>query len=384
MDAIGAEPDQFTDPADLPDIRALRIDMLTHGEAIDPLVWDRLALCASTPNPFYESWYLRPSLTHLAGGEDVRLWTLWDGRRLVAMLPLARSLLYASYPLPHWHSWLHPNMFDGTPLVAKGYEVEFWRMLLGWLDEHCGHALFFHLHTLPVDSPLYRALESVTAQQSRACRVVQRHERAMLSSTLEPAAYWDSSVPKRRRKEIARQGRRLSELGTLRVDRQHGLDGIDPWVENFLTLEAAGWKGERGSPMQSDPATAALFRKSMEGAAMRGRLERLALLLDDKPVAMLATFLTPPASFSYKTTYDEAFARYSPGVLLQRENIALLDNPEIEWCDSCATADHTMIDHLWRERRTIVRVSIAIGGRLRRAIFERALAVELARKGASA
>ena len=84
---------------------------------------------------------------------------------------------------------------------------------------------------------------------------------------------------------------------------------------------------------------------------------------------MLATFLSPPAAFSYKTAYDERLARFSPGVLLQRENLALLSRDDIDWCDSCASADHPMIDHLWRERRAIGRYSIAIGGTARRAAF---------------
>jgi hypothetical protein len=56
-------------------------------------------------------------------------------------------------------------------------------------------------------------------------------------------------------------------------------------------------------------------------------------------------------------------------VLLQRENLALLDDAAIEACDSCAAADHPMIDHIWRERRAVGRVSIGIGGGLRRLAF---------------
>ena len=77
---------------------------------------------------------------------------------------------------------------------------------------------------------------------------------------------------------------------------------------------------------------------------------------------MLANFVTPPGACSFKTAFDENFARFSPGVLLQLENLAMLENPQVEWTDSCAAADHPMIDRIWRERRAIGRVSIAIGG----------------------
>lgn len=112
-----------------------------------------------------------------------------------------------------------------------------------------------------------------------------------------------------------------------------------------------------------------MFRRSLEGAAARARLERLSLTINGRPIAMLASFLTPPVAFSYKTAFDERFARFSPGVLLQRENLRLLERPGITACDSCAAADHPMIDHIWRERRAIGRISIGIGGAARQLLF---------------
>jgi hypothetical protein len=46
---------------------------------------------------------------------------------------------------------------------------------------------------------------------------------------------------------------------------------------------------------------------------------------------MLASFVCPPGAFSYKTAFDERYARFSPGVLLQCENLSLLARPEIDW-----------------------------------------------------
>jgi hypothetical protein len=69
-------------------------------------------------------------------------------------------------------------------------------------------------------------------------------------------------------------------------------------------------------------------------------------------------------------------------VLLQCENLLMLDRPDIAWTDSCAAQGHPMIDHLWRERRALGRVSIAIGGKLRRKVFARMLKIELGRNPA--
>jgi len=91
---------------------------------------------------------------------------------------------------------------------------------------------------------------------------------------------------------------------------------------------------------------------------------------------MLANFVAPPGVFSFKTAYDEDYARFSPGVLLQRENLDLLARADIDWCDSCASEGHPMIERIWREKRTILRVSIGIGGMLRRQAARAFLAAE--------
>src|SRR6202008_1639069 len=97
-----------------------------------------------------------------------------------------------------------------------------------------------------------------------------------------------------------------------------------------------------------------------------GRLQFLRLDTGGPCIAMLVNFLTPPGSFSFKTVFDEAFARFSPGVLLQRENLAILDRPDVRWMDSCAMDDHPMSDNMRTERRPIVRLTgpLRAAGRL--------------------
>ena len=100
-----------------------------------------------------------------------------------------------------------------------------------------------------------------------------------------------------------------------------------------------------------------------------------ALDLDDRPLAMLVNFLVPPGGFSFKTAFDEDYARFSPGVLLQQQNLDLLDDPRIAWVDSCAAPGHPMIDSVWRERRALLWVNLPLSApsdRLRFAMLTRA------------
>jgi hypothetical protein len=339
--------------------------------------WDRLAGQVAEPNPFFESWYLLPSLRHLDSPADILRFDL--GSQLAGLLPIERPARYYRYPFPNLTNWQHPNMFCGAPLVARGAEVAFWRALLGWADRHAGAALFLHLRDLPLTGPLHAGLEQVLAEQRRQAEVVHREYRALLASDLSAEAYWEASLSGKKRKELRRQANRLADEGTVSLTRSTDGEGIAAWCQDFLRVEQAGWKGQAGSALACHPATAAVFCESLAGAASRGRLERLTLSLDDRPIAMLASFLTPPGAFSFKTAFDERFAKYSPGVLLQQANLTILDNPRIAWTDSCAAADHPMIDHIWRERRSIGRISIAIGGAARRFAFRQLVRVEMRR-----
>jgi hypothetical protein len=336
-------------------------------EFADGAGWDALADRASEPNPFAERWCLEAGLTAFDRSDQVRIAALTVGGMVTGILPLVRRWSYEGYPFLHLGTWLHANAFCGTPLVVAGHEHAFWRELLHWADRNPGRALFLHLEGLPAEGPLYAALRDVCALEHRPAAVVHRLDRALLASELAPQAYFDASMSGKKRKELRRQHARLAEQGALAFERRIDNARLAEWTEAFLALERSGWKGREGSALACDPAKAAFFRDALAGAAAKGRLERLAITLDGLPIAMLANFITPPGAYSFKTTYDERFARFSPGVLLQRENLELLARDDIAWADSCAAADHPMIERIWREKRTIVRVSIAIGGPLRRA-----------------
>ncbi|AKQ43402.2 hypothetical protein CP97_11260 [Aurantiacibacter atlanticus] len=333
--------------------------------------WDALAQIVAEPNPFFESWFMLPALDALDPQGSVTILKLEVDGRLFGLMPVKRENRYYGYPVPHLRNWVHDNCFLGTPLVARGFERMFWQHLFSWADRRPRMAAFLHLTQMPTTGPVHDALQTYLTPKdnARPAATVMLETRAMLSSTDTSEQYFDQALSTKKRKELRRQQRRLAEMGTLEVEKLDNADAIADWSQNFLALERRGWKGKSGSALACDIATQSLFCGALEGAAQRGRLQRFAMTLDGQPIAMLANFLTAPGAFSFKTAFDEDFARFSPGVLLQRENLAMLDRDDIIWTDSCAAQDHPMIDHFWRERRTIARHSIGIGGPVRRAIF---------------
>jgi len=372
-----------TAPSAQPRVMAIRAVGWPVMDSPDARVaWDALSACAAEPNPFNESWYLLAALRAFDPAGGVKLLRFEADGELAGLLPLHAPAKYYRWPVPHLAGWVHANCFLGAPLVARGLEREFWRALLEWADANPARGIFLHLAQMPLTGPVQDALQIVLGEQGRLAAIVHREDRAMLASDLSPEAYFEASLSGKKRKELRRQYNRLAELGEVAMTRTTDDAGLARWIEDFLALEHSGWKGTNGSAIASHQTTTRMFKEALFGAASQGKLERLTLTLDDQPIAMLANFLTPPGAFSYKTAFDERFARYSPGVLVQRENLALLAADGIDWCDSCAAADHPMIDHIWRERRPIGRMSIAIGGKLRRALFARLVRAELGRNPA--
>ena len=328
--------------------------------------WRSLAANAAQPNPFFEDWFLLPSLEQFDPANEVILARLYDGEELAGLMPLALERSYEGYPLPYLTNWLHDNMFSGVPLVRPSAEYAFWEHLIAWADSHTQKETFLHLSGLTSDCAVTRALWQVCANQNRACNTVFRENRALLLHGESPEAHLSKAFSKKRRKELGRKRRRLEEEGDFHFTRCRDKDGLDQWISQFLKLEQDSWKGAEGSSLASDQRKKAMFESALNGAAEAGKLERLAFHLGDEPVAMLAQFITGRGAFSFKTSFAEDLASLSPGMLLQVENLSLLDDETIAWCDSCAAPDHPMIDRIWFDRREITRLSVPLGGRLRR------------------
>lgn len=340
-----------------------------------PMAWDTawraLADDAVEPNPFAEAWFMRPAINHLQTSAKDRLISVWKGPDLLGMLPVTTENRYGRMPIPHVENWLHYHCFYGAPLIRKGQEAAFWSAALAQLDDSNWARNFLHLVGFDPSGAAFNSLRAV-----RRTDVVHRSARAMLKSNLDPKTYFTTHVRQKKRKELRRLRSRLDELGDVCFESFSAENDVDSWAAAFLALEASGWKGRNGTALNDADPTRAFFTEALAGACAAGRLEMLKLTLDGKPIAMLVNFMTPPGCFAFKIAFDEAYARFSPGVLIKVENLMLLNRQEIEWTDSCAVEDHPMINSLWAERREIVRITVPLAGRARRLVFHAARAAE--------
>ncbi|MET0360259.1 MAG: GNAT family N-acetyltransferase, partial [Sphingobium sp.] len=312
-------------------------------------------------NCFYEPAMLDAALAQFDAGGQVHMLEVESDGLLLARLPVTAGRRHGRYPVPHVANWVHPHCYYGAPLLRAGHELDGWRGLLSQLDTTPWSGDFLHLRLIDADGPAMQALRDVCAADGRAIVEIERYERALVRSDLTSEDYWTLNVRAKKRKELRRQQNRLAECGVIVHRILADAAELPSWCDSFLTVEGLGWKGEGGTALAANSADEAFFRQACAAAFAAGGLDMLRIDCDGTAIAMLVNFVGPGGGFSFKIAIDPAFARYSPGVLIEMDNLArVLDDRLTPWMDSCAMPGHPMIDSLWAERRAIVQYRVAL------------------------
>lgn len=321
--------------------------------------WEQLAADACEANPFFEHWMLLPAMEHLGGG-GIKLYCLFDhndGGKLVALLPLVFSAGSGRIPLTTISVWRHLHCGLATPLVTRGYEQLLMRSLLRWAKDN--GAGLVELPLVDAEGQMVAALRGETTAIAKP-RERETFLRASLAPPADYEGYLRATLPRKRRKEFNRLRSRLAERGELVASVLNHESDIERWIESFIELEESGWKGRAGTALRRRPGEERYFREVLRGAHQRNRLLAMQLALNGRWIAMKCDILANGWCYAYKITYDEEFAAYSPGVLLELDHIRELTQRSglIICADSCAVEDHPMIDRLWSGRRRMVTLLV--------------------------
>ena len=203
-----------------------------------------------------------------------------------------------------------------------------------------------------VSSALGRALAAASAE------VVAQTRRAALACG--GRADFAAQLPAKRRKEWGRQRRRLEDGGKLAFASRADREALDA----FLALEAAGWKGKRGTALNQTPEGAAFVRAMVNNFSTRGAVNIASLRRGNALIASGIVLKSGRRAFYWKTAFDETHAALSPGVQLTLQLSSELEKaPDLDIVDSCAIADHPMIDRLWPERLELADFALPLGAK---------------------
>ncbi|WP_076744475.1 GNAT family N-acetyltransferase [Sphingomonas jeddahensis] len=316
--------------------------------------WCRLAAEAGTANPFYAPDGVAAGML-LPEAQRPRLLLVWDADTLIGLLPIAAQRRRGvAISVENWDQRLRAL---GEPLVLPGREPEFWRAALDCAGRLPGWWL--RLSALDPHSPATRALVALLRASGRPCYETRAYERAVLLHGLTSEQHAAQHIRGKVLKEHRRLRARLADRGELRFERLSGDATVAPWIDDLFRLEETGWKGREGVAASADAGTEACFRRMIESAHAAGDLDFHRMTVGGQVIAMLANLERGGEAFQLKIAYDEEWASFSPGVLIEMAYLTYaLDKRGLARVDSCARAGHPMIDRIWPERRRIVSLIV--------------------------
>lgn len=298
-------------------------------------------------NPFFEAAFLAPAAAVL--GATLELTTVSDAAgRLLAMLPTERIRLGRF--APSLRAFSHDYAPLGVPLIDASTIRDSAAALIDGALERAGPVAGLVLPELVETDAVTDALRNAARSSGRSVTIIDRYQRASLDRERDGTNPREV-LSKRRRKEYARQLRRLGSEGSVVFEHAVTPADIAKRFEDFVALEASGWKGRRGTAMAANPPIADFAREAVRSLARQSAVSIVTLRLGDHAAAMLICLHHGHTAFTWKIAYDEALSAFSPGAQLTLEAPRFLfANEAITRIDSCATANHPMVDHLWAGR----------------------------------
>ena len=305
--------------------------------------WKRLADHSLAPVGLNAPELILPLLRHLPGAA---LATVKQGNDLLFALPVKK---WRSFPALS-ANWTTPL----TPIGEPHLDREYPEAALTSFINHLAHPIL--LHSLEMNGSFWNLLAKQDAQLS----TLNSWQRAALKPTGTFETWIEANIGSKRRKEYRRLTNRLSELGTYETLSLGVGRDCRPWVAELLALEAAGWKGKRGTAVAANPELKSALLESCQLLSAAGKLRFWMLAINGKPIAAMHAIVEGNRAWLGKIAYDEAYAKYSPGVLLiLHATEQLFAESGIALVDSCAIPGHPMIENIWRDRIEMADVLIA-------------------------
>ena len=353
--------------------RSLAIYPASAGfELVEEL--EHLSARAIEPNLFFNPRFLAPAMPRL-DDRDVRLAVIRDDdgerSRLRLLVPFTVERTAPPFGAPVLRTWSSPFGPLGTPLVdcddPAGVIGDFFAMLS---RPHLKLPKVFVLPEVRLDGPFAALVGCHAEAHGLPLALANRVERPHLAAGAEGDDYLRAALGGHHFRELRRLKRRLSEQARLDYTVARQPEEVRLAIETFLALEASGWKGRARTAMAIDRYRAAFVREAAQRLTERDLCRVHQLSLDGRAVASLVVFVESGVAYTWKTAYDEEFARFSPGTLLMAEATrTLLDDPNVDLADSCAVPDHPVMSRMWRERRALGTLVVGLtpdSGRLTR------------------
>lgn len=308
----------------------------------------------ATPNVFLHPAALGAAqATRFAPVHVLRAWLGGAHGQLIGVWALQRSLLTPLGPSflatpPYEYS------FVSNPVVDLDHMEEAMGAFLDLIASDRRLPGVLRLRYLDADCPSYGAI--VGALAARGARWVEVSRRPRPFATRASPNLGDTT-----RRKLRQKGNRLGAVGAVVVQNDRSTDGVRHAFETYLALEAASWKGQHGTALLCDESDANFTRRMITELAAEGSASVALLTLDGRAIAAQVLLYCGARAYTWKTAFDAAFGRFSPGaMLIERLTEQLFAIGAIQAIESCSPEGGFM-NRMWHGRRATVDLLADLG-----------------------
>jgi CelD/BcsL family acetyltransferase involved in cellulose biosynthesis len=211
------------------------------------------------------------------------------------------------------------------------------------------------LRYLDGSADTYPAIMRALAARSAQVLTLSERERPYITK--------DSGVKRSgsTRKKLRQDWNRLTALGAIDIVNARTPADVQEAFETFLAMEAASWKGARGTALLCDESDAAFVRRLIANLAGGENASVALLRVDGRAIAAQVLLYCGTTAFTWKTAFDADFGKFSPGALLvDKISEQLFAQAGITAIESCSP-DGGFMNQIWEGRRTTVDMLADLG-----------------------
>ena len=383
---------------DLPEITKLHFEDMAAGSSARRLSayaasagfdlqeeLEYLTYRAVEPNIFFNPRFLAPAMPRL-DDREIRFMALrdedGDRSRMRFLLPYSIEKPGFNVGVSVIRAWSTPFGPLGAPLIDREDPVGVMEDVFDVLSRpHLKLPEVILFPDMRVNGAAASAIRQVAIGRNLPVVTTERKSRPILQSRLDGDAYVQQSLGSHHRRDFQRLERKLGRMGRLEFTESRHPDDVRRRTEEFLSLEASGWKGRKRTAMAIDRFRAAFAREALYCLAERDMCRLHTLDLDGRAIASLVVMRESGVAYTWKTAFDESYAKFSPGTLLMIDTTKkLLEDPNIMRSDSLAVEDHPIMSRLWMEKEPMATLAIGLRPSADRATRQAASQLDLYRR----
>lgn len=270
--------------------------------------WDNLSETMPQQTPMNSYSWIQPHCeVFLSEGQVGKAYLVYNSRKLVGVFPLIGHRGGRGETI--LHTPFNEHTMAGDIVLAEGHEKEGFECFLDHMRRNCDGVCYLKIQGNRADSRAMKTLDSASG-----ISIVADYEGygdyLRIRGGLDDYVH---SLGNNFRRNLKKAGKKLSIHPDVEFVFLRNAEPGNPCFEDFLRLEASGWKARNGTAILQNQRIVDFYRGITDNLASRGWLEWHLLKIGRRAIAAHMACRINKTLTLLKIAYDEEYQHMAPG-----------------------------------------------------------------------